>query len=85
MNPNDTRNDTHTYPAGYVATPEAGEKWAVVCAGQSPKQFKAWHPTIESARAEAERLCKQTRQKFYVIQAVAVVETAEPPIKYTEI
>lgn len=79
MNPKDL------YPAGYVPTPEAGEAWAVVAAGHNNKTFAVWHPTLESARQEAERLAKQTRQKFYVIKAVAVVEPTEPPIIYKEI
>ncbi len=43
------------------------------------------HPTMESAKAEAERLCRKERAEFAIFRAIAYVKPSDIPVKWEEI
>jgi hypothetical protein len=61
-----------------------GIKFAVVGLNSNNKTFTTWHDTLESAKTEAERLARQVRQPFAVIQLVGVMRPSEIPVEWKE-
>lgn len=59
-------------------------KYAVIKMNSGTHIFSQWHEDIESARKEAERLCKLERASFGVIELVGVceIENPVPPVKW---
>ncbi len=47
--------------------------------GDSPRKV---HRTEESARAEAQRLTRQTRRRGYLLRSIDVCEVMPPPITW---
>ena len=41
------------------------------------------HETFESARAEVDRLCRQTQDRFFILETVGVVAPTDQPTAYT--
>lgn len=59
-------------------------KFAVVrLQEQKPYVFNKWHDSLESAKAEAERLARQYGSSFAVIQTVGVMHPSAPPVEWT--
>lgn len=60
-----------------------GDAFAVVLLqGSQNKQFTVWHPTLESAKNEAERLAAQTNSTYGVIQLLGVMQPAQRPVTW---
>ena len=55
----------------YVVVRESKPGWT--------NNVSVYHPTIEDAKAEAERLCVKHGDRFYVMAAVGFVEPMAPP------
>ena len=49
----------------------------------SPARFK--HDTLDSATKEAERLCRETKESFVVLEAIKVVEVAATPVIWSDV
>lgn len=55
------------------------KQYAVVKMNAGQKNFSTWHEDLETARLEAERLCrKESSYKFAVLEIVGVCEMEVP-------
>jgi hypothetical protein len=60
-----------------------GDAFAVVLLkGTRDKQFTVWHPTLESAKHEAERLAATTNSTYGVIQLLGIMQPAQRPVAW---
>lgn len=55
----------------------------IVMADESRTSVGHRHPTLESARAEAERLARENRRRFYVLHVVGHAQPMSPPVQWT--
>ncbi len=60
-------------------------KFAVVRVSFSECSFSKLHTDFETAKVEAERLCRKERTKFYVMEIKAQCYVPETPVKWEEI
>jgi len=60
------------------------DKFYIVMRDRLQNTINKWHPTKEEAMEEAERLCRQERARFYVLEVISYVEVEEIPVKWTE-
>jgi hypothetical protein len=62
------------------------QRYAVVrdCEMDNQKKFTLYHDSLETAKAEAERLCRKERARFIVLKVVAMCDIGEMPVKWEE-
>jgi len=54
----------------------------VVVRKQSPYTFHQFHPTVDSAQKEAERLCRKERVPLLVLAVVGEIKPVEVPVQW---
>lgn len=70
-----------------VAKKKTGKFWIVA---RDPENVSYHNPTnaiytLEGAKAHAAKLCKENGHRFFVMEAVAVVEQSAPPVKWVDL
>ena len=53
-------------------------RYAIVNSEQIPYKFTKFHDNLEETKKEAERLCKEKNQCFFVIKVIGNVYSEEP-------
>jgi hypothetical protein len=59
--------------------------WIVIRNKEAASYISKRHPSEDTARAEAERLCKKENGRFHVLHTVAYVDPNEPPVTWHEV
>ena len=61
-----------------------GKFWMVI-KGWHGSSAQKRHDSLDSAKAEAERLCRQQQEDMIILEAVAAISWPHPPLEYTEV
>ena len=61
------------------------KKFWMVIGDRKQSAVQHRHETLESARIEAERLCRKENMTFFVLEAVQYVTTADVPVTWNRV